>query len=48
MTTDTTTTPQLSSLKAIAEQAVVQANLFPPSRKLPEGGDALRSECAMY
>ncbi|XP_065899735.1 CCR4-NOT transcription complex subunit 3-like [Dysidea avara] len=47
MTTDTTTTPQLSSLKAIAEQAVVQANLFPPSRKLPEGGDALRSLVGM-
>ena len=47
ITTDTTATPQLSSLKAIAEQAIVQANLFPPSRKLPEDGDALRSEYAM-
>lgn len=42
-------TTQLSSLKAIAEQAVVQANLFPSAKKLPED-DALRSKyvCINY
>ena len=36
-------TTQLSSLKAIAEQAVVQANLFPSAKKLQED-DTLRSK----
>lgn len=36
-------TTRLSSLKAIAEQAVVQANLFPSAKKLTEENDALRS-----
>lgn len=36
-------TTQLSSLKAIAEQAVVQANLFPSAKKL-EDDDTLRSK----
>ena len=35
---------QLSSLKAIAEQAVVQANLFPSAKKLQEDNDTLRSK----
>lgn len=38
------TTKQMSSLKAIAEQAVAQANLFPSSKKLSEENDALRSK----
>lgn len=37
-------TSQLSSLKAIAEQAIVQASLFPSSKKLPDDSDTLRSE----
>jgi len=41
------TTTQLSSLKAIAEQAVVQANLFTSSGKLPGDNDALRSKCTI-
>ena len=42
------TITQLSSLKAIAEQAVVQANLFPSSKKLPEDSEALRSKYINY